>query len=87
MSAGDLQTGRKRKLSADERKHLLLVACTVDRLDLVAALKRPPAAVRVITGLRHLPWLDLAGNLVIGLLPRKLRFLATAWRFWRRARR
>ncbi len=83
MPARSFQSGT---LTPEARKHLLLVACTVDRIDMAATLRRSPTPARLLAHLTDLPWFDLAASVVTRIVPRKARFLVSLWRMFKRAR-
>lgn len=73
-------------LTPEARKHLLLVACTIDRLDLAANLRKPPMSARVLSQITELPWFGVAASILPRILPKKLLFLVTLWRLFRKHR-
>lgn len=84
MPARDFQS---RPLSHEARKHLLLVACTIDRIDLASSFKTPPTSVRLLSELAQIPWADVALSLGARILPRRGRFLLYLVNLLRRTRR
>lgn len=72
------------ELTPEARKHLLLVACTVDRLMLSTIRRRKQAPLDALTQVARMPWLDLALTFGTRLLPRGARRLGSIVRLWRR---
>jgi hypothetical protein len=71
-------------MTVSERKHLLLVACTIDRLQL-ALLRDPPRANQnVVEKLIANPWFDVIAGVLIPVLPRRLRLIASIVRTWQK---
>lgn len=70
-------SGDRPRLSLDARRQLLLVACTIDRVNLLAKFKSPPRAA--VLGLPHqlAPWMETAATVAARFLPPKLRLLTT----------
>jgi len=71
-------------LTLDARKHLLLVACTLDRFEFGLGRRRPSAPVQLLETVVHLPWFDLVANLASRVLPRRARFVVSLARLVRR---
>lgn len=82
-------TDSKLKMAADPeaRKRLLLLACTIDRLELASACDRSVHHGPVLRALTQGPWIDLAATALLPLLPRRLRMISAAWRLWQRSGR
>jgi len=85
MSAGN--SLHKDGLTLEARKHLLLVACTLDRVSLVAKFRPGPKPGNWYVQLATQPWFDAASTVVERFFPRKLRLLAAVWRAVSRSRR
>jgi len=74
-------------LTPEARKHLLLVACTVDRLVLSTVRRRKQTPVDLLTQAVRMPWLDVLLTLGTRVLPSGARRLSAIVRTWRRLRR
>lgn len=76
---------RGRSLTAAQRKRLLLIACTLDRMQLLR-IYRPPPPNPFARAMQALSWARAGIEAVTPFLPRRLRLLALGWRVWRVAR-
>ncbi len=82
MPPGSLET--RPQLSHDARKQLALVACTLDRVALLARLRRRTTPhLGGLASLRAAPWVGPAMAVAMRLLPPKLRFASALLRLWR----
>lgn len=68
------------ELTHAARKHLLRVACTVDRLRIHAAWAPPVATGRSVLALLNSPMAGVVLSAIAGFLPRKLRLALSVWR-------
>ena len=85
MSPGN--THNKQSLNLAERKQLLLVACTIDRLSLLTRLAPPGSHEPWVSQFTQMmPWMNTVMSLATTFLPRKLRILTKIWRLWSNAR-
>lgn len=66
-----------------QRKTLLLLECSCDRLELGLAARRSHPLADVSGKILSAPWLDTALALASPILPKKLRWLAFAFKIWR----
>lgn len=81
MPAGNSQSER---LTPEARKHLLLVACTLDRFEFGLGRRRAHAPVQLLESLVRLPWFDLIASVAARVLPRRIRFFVSLARLVRR---
>lgn len=82
MSPGSPQT--RPELSLDARKQLALVACTLDRIALLARLRERAERPHGLAALRGGAWVGPAIAIATRLLPPKLRLASTLLHLWRR---
>lgn len=71
----------RRELSLEARRQLVLVACTLDRVNLLARSRRAARAPG-LAAIAAAPWIGAALGFITRLLPPQLRWLAVAWRLW-----
>jgi hypothetical protein len=71
----------------DTRKKYLVLACSLDRVELALAWRKPARPSNPILGsisqLVSGPWWQLARTAIVPFLPRKLRAAAFLYRMWR----
>ena len=71
----------------DARKKFLVLACAVDRVELVIAWRKPsrPAIPLLgsVTAILSHPWWKVARTALIPFLPRKIRAAALLYRLWK----
>jgi hypothetical protein len=80
MPSPDVQLTRP--LDREARKRLLLIACTIDRLEVATARRGPEKVASILSGLVNEPWLQRVVPMLIPLLPGRLGMIAKAWRMW-----
>jgi hypothetical protein len=70
-------------MTLEQRKHLLRMACTIDRLQL-ALLQHPPGGRRSpLAAIVENPFFDIAQHAIVQFFPRRLRVIAAIVRAWR----
>lgn len=71
----------------EARKKFLVLACSLDRVELALAWQRPAKPANPLLGglssMMSGPWWEVARTAILPLLPKKFRAAAFLYRLWR----